>query len=168
MRKPALGYGLICGAICGLIFMTALQNNWQSHPILRFSGQATIVVLFVFVFIAQYRQKYTLQKGALTFKEGMSTGLLVSLLTAVVMCICYVFYVKYLDPGFVNRLIASSEVFFKEKGKSAEEILKNSEYMRKNLVYTQVTGTLFFTTFIGGIFSLLGAAFLRSNTPRTS
>jgi hypothetical protein len=112
MRKPALGYGLICGAICGLIFMTALQNNWQSHPILRFSGQATIVVLFVFIFIAQYRQKYVLQKGALTFKQGMSTGLLVSLLTAVVMSICYVFYVKYLDPGFVNRLIASSESCF--------------------------------------------------------
>jgi hypothetical protein len=36
--------------------------------------------------------------------------------------------------------------------------------MRKNLVFTQVTGTLFFTTFIGGVFSLLGAAFLRNNT----
>jgi hypothetical protein len=169
MKKPGVSFGLMCGALNGLIFMTALQNNWQAHPILRFSGQVTIVILFVFVFLAQYRQKYTIQQGIFSFKDGIRTGLLVSVITSILMSVCYVLYVNYVDTGFVNRLIAQSEVFFREKGKSEKEILRNSDYMRKNLVFTQVTGTLFFTTFIGGIFSLLGAAFLRNtHTDKTN
>jgi hypothetical protein len=160
--KPGVRFGIISGLLSGFILMLALQNNWQNHPTFKFSGQFTLVLMFVFVFASIYQKKYSLQSGIISFKEGIKEGLMVALISSLLMAFAYFLFVKFIDTAFIEKTIKASEEFFREKGKSEAEILKNSNYIRENYLFTQMTGTIFFTLFVGSLFSLLCSAFLRS------
>lgn len=162
MKRPGIRFGIISGVISGFILVTALLNNWQAHPILKFSGQFTLILLFAFVFTAIYQKKFKLQNGLLSFKDGLKEGLVVSLISSILMACGYLYFVKFIDTQFIEKIIIESEKFFKANGKTAEEIKKNSEYMRENYLFTQMTGTIFFKLFVGSLFSLLCSAFLRN------
>lgn len=161
--KPGVKFGIISGILSGFILMMALQNNWQIHPTFKFSGQFTLVLMFVFVFASIYQKKYSLQSGVISFKEGIKEGLMVSLISSLLMAFAYFLFVKFVDTEFIEKTIKASEVFFREKGKTEAEIIKNSNYIRENYLFTQMTGTIFFTLFVGSLFSLLCSAFLRTS-----
>jgi hypothetical protein len=161
--KPGVKFGVISGIISGFILMMALQNNWQMHPTFKFSGQFTLVLMFVFVFASIYQKKYSLQSGIISFKEGIKEGLMVSLISSLLMAFAYFLFVKFIDTNFIEKTITASEQFFRAKGKTEVEILKNSNYIRENYLFTQMTGTIFFTLFVGSLFSLLCSAFLRTS-----
>jgi hypothetical protein len=161
--KPGVKFGVISGIISGFILMMALQNNWQIHPTFKFSGQFTLVLMFVFVFASIYQKKYSLQSGVISFKEGIKEGLMVSLISSLLMAFAYFLFVKFIDTNFIEKTITASEQFFRANGKTEVEILKNSNYIRENYLFTQMTGTIFFTLFVGSLFSLLCSAFLRTS-----
>lgn len=161
--KPGVKFGIISGVLSGFILVLALQNNWQNHSVFKFSGQFTLVLMFGFVFASIYQKKYSLQNGIITFREGIKEGLMVALLSSLLMAFSYFIFVKFLDVHFIEKTIEASEKFFREKGKTEAEILKNSSYIRENYLFTQITGTIFFTLFVGSLFSLLCSAFLRTS-----
>jgi hypothetical protein len=119
--------------------------------------------MFVFVFASIYQKKYSLQSGVISFKEGIKEGLMVSLISSLLMAFAYFLFVKFIDTNFIEKTITASEQFFRAKGKTEVEILKNSNYIRENYLFTQMTGTIFFTLFVGSLFSLLCSAFLRTS-----
>lgn len=160
--RPGVKFGIVSGILSGFILMMALQNNWQNHPTFKFSGQFTLVLMFVFVFVSIYQKKYSLQAGIISFREGIKEGLMVALLSSLLMAFAYFLFVKFIDVNFIEKTISASEVFFRKQGKTEAEIVKNSNYIRENYLFTQMTGTIFFTLFVGSLFSLLCSAFLRS------
>jgi hypothetical protein len=160
--RPGVKFGIVSGLLSGFILMIALQNNWQNHPTFKFSGQFTLVLMFVFVFASIYQKKYSLQAGIISFREGIKEGLMVALLSSLLMAFAYFLFVKFIDVNFIEKTINASEEFFRKQGKTEAEIVKNSNYIRENYLFTQMTGTIFFTLFVGSLFSLLCSAFLRS------
>ena len=164
--RPGILFGLISGGANALWVLVGFRYGISSKPGLAWVGFAPLIFLFVMVFLAQWRQKYTVRNGVLGFREGFKEGMLTAALTSVLIGFAVWLSLSVMDPGFVERLVAQSEVFFRKQGKSITEIMRNSQALRENYVNSQLAGNIFFTLFSGTMFSMLIAAFLRTVEPK--
>jgi hypothetical protein len=104
MRRIVLKYGGLGGlelmATSGIDCALSGTQNYAQREII---GYATIFLsmLFVYFGMKQYRDK--VNGGTMSFLQGLKLGVLISLLPSVAFGIFNAIYVKYLDPGFVDR-----------------------------------------------------------------
>jgi hypothetical protein len=118
--------GLIFGLIAGIIYMlilfvryTYFGKNPQELGIISVAGYVVLIILF---FIAAYTRKRQLG-GYAEVKDLFSTIFVVILLSELCYCVFNYVYLKYIDPGYLERFVTSTREWI-SKSKLPEDKAK--------------------------------------------
>ena len=128
-------------------------------------GYASMIVSLSFVFfgIKYYREREN--EGKISFKRGLTIGVLISLITALVFGILDVIYVEVLNPEFMDNYYMESvqaleETLSGEALKTQLALLESQKEVFANPLFT--FGIMAVTVFvIGFIISLISAWILQ-------
>lgn len=119
--------GLIFGLIAGIIYMLILfvrytwfGKNPQELGIISVAGYFVLIILF---FIAAYTRKRQLG-GYADVKDLFSTIFVVILVAELCFCIFNYVYLKYIDPGYLERFSISTQEWI-SKNKIPEDKAKD-------------------------------------------
>ncbi len=107
MKKTILKYGAY-GAltICVLSIASWYGLSTLSLPVQEILGYVTIILSLCFVYfgIRHFRDKEN--GGVVSFKQALTMGILISLITALIFGLLDVFYTEVLNPGFMDYYYA--------------------------------------------------------------
>lgn len=161
MFMSALNYGLLAGIgiiIVGLIIYLGdlFEQNWVS-----WIGYA---ILLACIILGTLNFRNEVSGGFITYGRALGYGTLTAFLASVISGVfTYVFY-SFIAPDALERLREISEMQMLETLPNAtDEQLNFARAMVNPLLMT--IGSIFSVTFIGFIFSLVTAAFLKKKDP---
>lgn len=148
MKKTIIKNGLISSLIVCAAMATsmALMKNGCGSTTSMMVGYASMLVAFIFIFVAvkSYRDKEN--GGVITFWTGLKIGLLISLIASTCYVVTWAIEYKYFMPDFMTKYAASAIAQIKASGQSQAiidaEIKKTMEMQEsyKNPVYfTMIT-----------------------------
>lgn len=169
MKKVILTYGLIAGAIVGvLMFITIpLMNNGT----LKFEngmlvGYTTMVIALSLIFfgIRSYRDNYG--KGQVSFWKACQVGLMITLVAGVLYALAWEVCYANIGPEFMQQMDDSYAKALEAKGLPPEELAKEKEqqamwmslyenfFIRFGITITEILP-------VGIVITLLSAGLLR-------
>jgi len=105
MKKVVLRFGLISSITIVLLFLLSwiLFGSQNNYTVKEIFGYASMVIALVFVFfgIKQYRD--SVNHGRLSFGKGLQVGILIVLMASIAFGLFDIFYLKVLNPGFLDQ-----------------------------------------------------------------
>jgi hypothetical protein len=168
MFKYEIKYGIICGA--GISLWIFLEFLLGFHTIRmgigEYSTYFAVIVPLITTYLGIKEKRDKQYNGTLTLSNGIKTGILISLIAAVIAALFITFYFNYINPGFFEHGIAFHTEKLLVKGKTEKDIqhqLKNirAAYSFINQLLFGIIGTLVTGLIISIGFSLI----LRRNKP---
>ncbi|RYZ52179.1 MAG: DUF4199 domain-containing protein [Sphingobacteriales bacterium] len=133
MKRIIWIYGLISAAIAALnlAWVTiAFKDEAKTGAIdfggLEWLGWVTLILAYLVIYFAQasYRDNYS--GGTITYGKAFKIGLFITLLSAAVYALVWVFIVWNVFPNFMETFSAMQIEKMKASGKSAEDIAKTT------------------------------------------
>ncbi len=105
MKKTVLKYGLLSAVTVIMIFIVSflafgVNENYQAQEIL---GYASIILSLLFVFFGIKHYRDHVNKGRLTFGQGMKLGILIVLIPSLAFGLFDLVYVTLINPEFADR-----------------------------------------------------------------
>ena len=96
--------GLAFAAWCMIEFLTGLHND--HFDVAQYTEIAGGLIPWVFIYAGIRYRKYMLQNGQLTFGEGVRTGMIISLISALVISVFLYVYVNMINTNYNTAKIA--------------------------------------------------------------
>lgn len=114
----ALKWGIISG-FAGIVLGTIINMTdlWQSTGV-QFIG---LLLMAVFIFLAQ-KEFRTANEEFMSYGEGLGIGTMLSAISGVLAGIYNFIYTNYIDPTYMERVMAFQEEKFIEQGMSDAQI----------------------------------------------
>ena len=173
-KSSNLSNGLTFGLIAGLIFCISLfirYNITSTNVImtLAISLLFYFVVIGVFVFCGLTRKKQL--GGYLELKDAFQTIFIAVLIAELIYVIFNFIYLKFIDPGYLDRLKTAMEKFFENSGMSDEQKEKQIEMMeeriakQKNAAFGQIALVYLIGVAISGVVGLIISLIIRKKKP---
>lgn len=166
MKKTVLRYGLY-GAItiCVLFLLSWFLGTDFDFSTQEIIGYVSMVVALSFVYFGIKHFRDMENSGIISFKKGLTIGLLISLITALAFGVVDVIYVEFINPDFMaeyytttseqlKATVPAEELQEKLTALEAERELFSSPIMSFIMMAVMVFG-------IGFIISLISAALLK-------
>lgn len=166
MFKYEIKYGIITGVgICIWIFLEFLLGF---HTVNMDWGQYSIYFVLIIPIITTYlgiKEKRDNQNGGIiSFGGGIKTGLMISLIAAVITALFIIIYFNYINPGFFERGIAFQKEKLILKGKTGKEIGKELKNIRATFSFiNQLLFGIIGTVGTGLIISIVLSLFLKKS-----
>ena len=166
MKTTILRYSVYSAImICALFLTSWYLLEHLPRTTQEILGYASMIVSLSFVFfgIKYYREREN--EGKISFNRGLSIGVLISLITALVFGILDVIYVEVLNPEFMDNYYMESvqaleETLSGEALKTQLALLESQKEVFANPLFT--FGIMAVTVFvIGFIISLISAWILQ-------
>lgn len=166
MKSTILKYGK-CGAIsiCILFLLSwyVLEDlSFVSQEVLGYISML-LALLFVYFGIKHFRDKEN--QGKVTFKQALTIGVLISLITAVVFGILDVIYTEVLNPSFMDDYYLATVEQMKQSLSPEEFKVKLAELEAQKDLFANPLfsfGIMTMTVFvIGFIITLLSSLILQ-------
>ena len=166
MKKTSIRFGLYGAVtICVLFLASWTLGKGLSYDAQEVLGYSAMIISLSFVFfgIRYFRDKEN--QGELSFKQAMTIGLLISLLTALAFGILDVIYVKYINPEFMDEYYARTLADLESSLPPAEyeqqkAVLESQKDFWMNPLMNFVV--MFMTVFvIGAIITLISGLILK-------
>ena len=171
MRKTVLTFGLISGAVSGLMLVVTMpfigEIGFDRAEVL---GYATIVLSFLLVYAGIRSYRDNIGGGAITFGRAFTVGILITLIS----CVCYVavWEVLYFKVGSMRQFMSHYSAHMVDQVRASganqqaieaqlREIARYKELFENPLFNSAIT---FLEPFpIGLIITFLSAAILRKS-----
>jgi hypothetical protein len=157
--KANLSSGLILGLIFVvytliIYYLDLMFNVYQGYILYL------IQILSLFILIKTYRENY--KNGFITYGQAISSGIVISLYTAIIYAaFIYILY-AFIDSGLVNKQLAGMEENFVKAGLPQNFIDSGLEMQKKFLQLKIFAPIRLISNFLGGtIISLIVAIFIR-------
>ena len=134
MRKIALTYGLIAGAIVSIMILGSIPL-WN-QGILNFEngeivGYATMVIALSMIFFGIKSCRDYHFKGSINFWQGVKIGLLITLIASIMYALTWEFSFSALAPDFTEK--AWQHYIEKAKNESQNEAALNATIQQVEL-----------------------------------
>src|SRR5262245_39807146 len=116
-RAPTIGkiatkYGLIQGVLSFVFFLivaiTGMRQGWVTTVI-------SIAILVVVMVLAHQAYKKT-HEGMMTYPQGLGSGTLLSIVSAVLTSILVFAYVTFINPGYRDAQLKVQQAMLAERG----------------------------------------------------
>ncbi len=160
-------YGIISGAlVCGFVlveyFLGFHTTKIGQGKYLSYFG--VVIPITIIVIAILYKKKNG--DGYLDPKDGMKTGIIISLITGIITTFFMMLYNSYINPEFFNIAMDYQTKLFKEAGKTPEEITAILEQYKANQkLSAQLVSGLIGTPLMGMLPSLIITMILRKARP---
>jgi len=167
--KNSLNYGIILGFMLIIIsVITYLFGTSQSKTGQNISALFQIVIITIGIVwgtknLRTNDTNYNLSSG-FSYGRALGSGTLISLFAFTVLSIYTYIFLKFIDPGEIEKMLAMAQDQLSEKGMSDEQVemaLSMSKKMMTPLIMS--VSTIFSWTFYGFLISLLTSIFLKIN-----
>ncbi|MFA8436977.1 MAG: DUF4199 domain-containing protein [Marinifilaceae bacterium] len=154
------------GALVGGLFILASLSFYLKEQPISMNEKISSINYFltltgIFFGVKRYRD-YVLG-GAITFGRALKAGVAILFVAALIYGVYIFIMMKFIDPGLLDQLFSIVRNNFEKSGFKGEQLDQFMEF------YSQVTpeiyafSEVFNKTFMGFIFSLMLAGFLRSS-----
>jgi hypothetical protein len=171
MKKTVFRYGIISFVtICTLGFINYLGSIKISNYNGAIGGYISIVLslIFVYVGIKQFRDK--VNGGFVSYKQAFLVGILIVIFPSLANGIYDVIYVKFIDPGFMDKYYDQAIQHMKvelppDQFRVKLKSLESERAMLKNL-YLQFI-MMFLTVFLIGVIVTALSSLVLYKRPKT-
>ncbi len=169
--KLEVKFGLITGiGICIWVLLEyALGFHNENLEMGKYSGYFSSIIPVTALFIAIKTRRDKINDHTLTLREGVGTGFIISLITAVITTIFFYIYNHYINPGWMDMALEYETKSLLASGMSKADIEKRMvEYNEMRSDLAQAAYMFFSTMLMGLIFSLIISLILRKRKPHLS
>jgi amino acid transporter len=170
MKRIVTVFGLISGIVVSLIMIMSLPLMRQHSSYSMLVGYASMLLAFIFVFIAikSYRDKH--RGGTISFAKAFMTGLWIAIISSACYTITWIIIYKGFYPDFMEQYSSHEKARLLQSGKSAAEIAKELRKMDNLMAFYSTWPGLILMTLVeilpvGIIVSLISALILKRKTP---
>ncbi len=169
--KPEVNYALFNSAgICIWVLVEYLLGFHSTRmEIGQYTGYLANVIPITMLFLAIRERREKLNGGTLTFGQGMKTGIIISLITAVITTIFMYVYLTAVNPEFMNLGMELQKQKLLQSGHSEAEVTASLESMKT--MYSlpfQLGAILVITPIVGSVYSAIISAILRKKPVQPS
>ena len=165
--KIALKYGLITGLLsCGWVLTEYVlgfhnENIEQGQYSQLFAMSIPIIMLYLG--IKEYREEEL--KGTLSFTEGLKTGVVICLVSALITTVFMVLYQHVINPEFWNANIEYQKNKLYERGLDDDQIEISMMWMEKMYNSPFMYLIMFISSvFMGAILAMIISLILRKKS----
>lgn len=157
----ALKFGIILGLINSVLSLLFFILDMPDSKIPQYLGLAVGIGTIV-LGIQTHRDKEL--DGQLSYGRGVGTGVLISLFGAIIAAVYTFIYIKFIDIGMAERLMAKEEQEMLNRGLADKDIEVALNYMKMFMTSGAITSmVVVMGTLWGAIVSLVASAFLKKN-----
>lgn len=177
MKETQLGpmiarYGLIGGLIMSLIFLvTAITGiaNGANPASGIMSGLLQLAICIGLVIMAIKKQRDEVQEGYITLGQCVLLGTGILVLAGLLATVVSIVYTNFVDPNYMENIMATMEEKWEEQGLSEEQIesAKSWTATMKNPVLTSASSLACYG-FGGAILSLIIGLIMKKERPEFS
>jgi len=167
-RAPSIGkiagkYGLIQGVLSFVVFvvtaMAGIKQNW-------IQSVAGIVLLIVLMVLAHREFKRT-HEGRMTYAQGLGSGTLLSIVSAVVSCVLVYIYVKFINTGYLAAALQARKAALEQPGITGAQAQQAMAITQAIMTPAGVVVTsLISGVIVGFIVALIVSIFTQKGDPR--
>lgn len=163
-------WGLITGMV--YVIFSLINNMLGLQDAGGFSAKAVLSNAALFgatlftIYLGVKEARDTDGGGYMTFGQGFKSGMAISLITALIASVFTFIYLKFIDPGFLDKIMAMTQDQWEKQGMSEEQIeaaQKYSGFMMNAWAFSLIM--IVSVLFWGLIKSLIAAAILKNEAP---
>jgi hypothetical protein len=169
-KKASLGlHSLIYGCYTGiaLIALTLILyvTNLYMNNVLQY---ASFLIMFIGMALGAIQYRKVQLKGFMTYGQSFSVNFLIGLFASIISIIFFFFYVKYINPGIIDEILAQARTKIEAKsGNMSSEQIDQALAMTEKFMSPvgMVLFGFFGSAFWAAIFSLVISIFLKKKDP---
>jgi hypothetical protein len=158
-------YGVVTGIALIVLSLILYVTNLYMNQVLQYASYVIIIAGMV-ISSLQYRKNQL--KGFMTYGQAFSVGFLTALFAAIISIIWFYFYIKYINPGLTDEILAQVRAKMEAKsGQMSQEQMDQAMSMTERFmtpVWMMVWGFLG-NAFWSAIFALIIGIFLKKKDP---
>ncbi|AWH85419.1 DUF4199 domain-containing protein [Flavobacterium album] len=130
MKKLVLTYGLIGGAVSVIGYLITMLTGHTNMMVSMVIGFASMLAAFSLIFVAtvKYRNAHG---GVITFGNALQIGLYISLITATIYVVVWLFYLYNIYPDFAEKLSAQYLDSLRADGETEKVIAEKTAEMNQ-------------------------------------
>jgi len=161
--KNALNWGVIMGIV---LIIYSLLMFFLDLSLEQWVGWVSYVFMIGILILATINYRDKAMGGVLSYGQALGFGVVVILFASIINAIYFYVFVEYIDPEFINKMLAMGEEKMIEQGIPEEQIELGIE-MQKKFMKPIVMSLISIptTVFMGLIFSLITSIFLKKTQP---
>jgi uncharacterized membrane protein YhaH (DUF805 family) len=168
--STTMKWGLITGAVYVILSMISNLMGIQDGEGFSMAGFFYSIVVLVStgatIYLGTKEIRDTQLDGFLSFGQGFKSGMAIALIAAIISAVFTYIYIEFIDPGLIDKLIATTEAQWEEKNMPEEQMEMSRQWM--GYMMNPLVMSLFATVsviFWGLIKSLIAAAVLKKDAP---
>jgi len=156
-----IGTGLALIVFSLILYVANLYlNQWL--------GYVSYLIILTGMIVGTLQYRKVQMKGFMTYGKAFSSTFLIALFASIVSIIFFFFYIKYINTGFIQELLAQARVKMEAKAgsMSPEDMERAMAWTEKFMspIWMMVWGFVGYV-FISTILALLSSIFLQKKDP---
>jgi len=161
--KIALNWGVIMGIV---LIIYNLIMYFLDLSLEQWVGWVSYIFMIGVIVLATINYRDKELGGVITYGQALGFGVMVVLFASVIQAIYTYLFMTFIDPEFVNKILAMTEEKMIEQG-IPEDQIEMGLAMQKKFMSPIIMSliTIPASVFFGLIFSLITSAFLKKNKP---
>lgn len=153
--------GILAGVInCAAWYAFAKSMGFYAVEVYIYRNYVTLAVLIIGIFLSVFLTRRS-KKGFLEFKEALKTGVLYSLMLAIILAVFNYMYYKFITPDTIDYFISEARNSDFAKNLSTAELSKFLAEERSNFSSFKLIPPIIFFGIISSL--IAGAIFQRKN-----
>jgi hypothetical protein len=165
--KTYIKYGLILGAVLSavplILFALGMDKN---DTIQKVSSFINITISAVVIFMGIKEERDIRRNGWITFGQGFSTGMMITLVGGIISAIFSFIYFSVINPGMITYIQMKQEEEMLNRGMSQDQVDKMASNME---MWSSPTAMAAFTfvgmLLIGLVICLISSGILKREDP---
>jgi len=164
MFKSAMTYGMFVGIALIVLSLLTYIMGVIKPPFWVSLLQYVVIIAGIIYGTKKFRDEDL--GGEISYSKALGFGILICVFASIIIGIYMIIFMKIIDPEFMNKMMAVIEEEYVKAGLSEEQIdaaMGMVSKMQSPII--MAIGTVFTFSFMGTIFSLVTAAFLKKEKP---
>lgn len=157
-------WGLVVGLALIILSLILYIMNIYTAP--TWVGVLNYALIIGGIVMAQLKYRNNILDGYITYGKALGTGVLVSLFASIIYAFYFIILTKFIDTGYMDKVIEALEQTYAEKGMNEDQIAATLEMSKKMMTPIMMAlSTVFGFVFMGTLFSLITSIFVKKDAP---
>jgi hypothetical protein len=158
-------WGVFSFTIVGQLNRVFFHERIPAANIRSVSGLFSIFILFIGIYWG-IREEKRKMGNSLSFGKAIKTGVLISLITAIIVSLSTLLYCTLINPGYNDFMVRDAQQTLLSSGKSQEEINQRLASVRKEFSTGAQVGMALIGQFVMGTIGSLIIGFILKSKHR--
>lgn len=160
LRPIAVRFGIISGFIGILTSLILYFTNQEYTSLLKW---LPVIFMMVIIIVGQQQMAKANSSYLISFGTLFKAGMVITLITAIVMVIYFIFYANFIEPNFADKVLDISRAEMAKKGLSEDQTEAAIEISRKFMSPIIMCVISFISNLVIGVLAaVVGAAIFKN------